>query len=112
MIGAIAGQQGFDPKGKTGASTGIVGTPGTTYSDVLNILGSGYLVGMIIACGGTDGKHYTRLVVDGVVLWDKQDSASGYGGQGQTLMIRFNTSLQIQHRHQTYGWTNATYLLD
>ena len=102
----------FDPKNKTGASTGFVATAGTTYTDLLNITGSGYLIGLIVGCGGTDGKHYTKLVVDGVTLWDKQDSTTGYGAQGQPIFIRFNSSLQIQHKHQTYGWTNAIYLLD
>lgn len=111
MLGGIAGQSGFDSKGKT-VNTISGGTSSTTYADLVNVSGSGYLVSVFNnADGSTQG--WVQIVIDGVTKHDYQMSYSASSG-GFVLLCRFEASLIIRHKKVgTYASeTMVVYLLD
>lgn len=108
MIGAVAGQNGFSPDGKVSGMTTHT-TTSQTMVDVLNISGAGYFLGLTTINWGS-ATPYLNLIIDGV-------NKSGAAINGHTIIgpIRFNTSLQIQHRLDASSSTcrtAITYLLD
>lgn len=92
----------------------------TTYFDVLNISGSGYLLGMHGAAGDDDGVTvWVNLFIDGVQIWNGLNLMNGDDAASRelhiTTPIRFNSSLQIQTKSSgaTAGATlNTKYTLD
>lgn len=115
MIGAIAGQQGFSPDGKTPmvARAQTLGSAGE--QTVLSLTGSGYLIGIST---GAVNNYYLKLVLDGNTLMSIADSVmyAGYGGaNGMPFMMRFESSLLITHKAGTSDksvFTQVMYLLD
>lgn len=94
----------------------------TSMSDVINLVGSGYLLGIEASSryssGG--GQIYYSLNVDGVNVMNARPNVTApasYAYKQHIFMgpIRFNSNLVIQHRtttSATYGITRAFYLLD
>ena len=100
MIGAIAGQQGFDSKGKN-ILTVLTTTTSSSYVDALNIVGKGYLMDVQHAYSGGSGaaQSFMKMVLDGATKFDGQAIGSSYGGSiGLTPICRFESGVKIQHR--------------
>lgn len=114
MLGAVAGQGGFDPSGKTPQITrGKM--IGTTLTEIINVSGSGYLIAAWLWSykGG-----YVDIIVDGVTLLNSsefiQNVAYGAGG-GFTLFFKFCSSIVVKAKNSTAGETvlaAVSYLLD
>ena len=101
MIGAIAGQQGFSPDGKT-LRIEIMQTDSTTYVTVLSVAGSGVLTSFG-AFSGRGGR--LKITIDGVVLFtDKLVSVNNEGGFQFGGFIKFNTSLLIESKSDVAGY--------
>ena len=97
MIGGIAGQGGFDPKGKT-IKINNAGIASTSYVDLVSITGSGYLIS-VSTHSGYKADTRLRVVVDGVEILNGRigtGSTESAGGGDITFMIKFSTSLLIQ----------------
>jgi len=109
MIGGIAGQGGFDSKGKT-LGVAQASTSGTTYVNVLNISGSGYL--MALSQVGTS-TGAVKIVIDGITVFDGSMLNSSYPSN-LALITRFETSLLVQVKgNGTTGQScTGSYLLD
>lgn len=92
----------------------------TTYFDVLNISGSGYLLAMHGAPGDDDGVIvYVNLIIDGITVYSGLNLMNSNDNTSNelhiTTPIRFNSSLLIQTRSSgpTAGATlNTRYTLD
>jgi len=98
----------FDPKNKVSGMTTHT-TTSQTMVDALNISGAGYFLGLTLTNWGS-ATPSLNLIVDGV-------NKSGAAINGHTVVgpIRFETSLQIQHRVDAASSTcrtAITYLLD
>lgn len=103
MIGAIAGQGGL-PNISSKTQNIYSSSTGTTLVDVINLTGSGYLLGIYVASlntynGSGPSNKYLKITIDGVVIYDGNIMSSAtYGSSiGVNLFKRFNTSLRIQH---------------
>ena len=110
MIGGVAGQGMPDiTKKTTNIYTGT--TASTTSVDVVNISGSGYLLGITQACSNTTtaGVVGLKIVVDGVTIIDEA-VWSGNAGSSRYIELfkRFATSLQVAHKISTGGNSNTT----
>lgn len=102
----------FDPKGKT-PLIACASRVGTTYNTILNVTGSGYLIGIMLYA---TNSGYFRVTLDGVVLVDESPLYGGYGAAGGiALTMKFNTSLKVEIKNNTADKSTAgtvAYLLD
>ena len=108
MLGVIAGQGGFDPKGKTAVS-GKLSTTSTAYVTFLSVNGSGYLTG-IGACSD-NSRTYINIIIDGTA---REVYCGRYvGGTGFSPMYRFESSLIVQAKTTAvYVHASAVALVD
>lgn len=111
MLGGIAGQGGFDSKGKT-PMISYNTTGSTSYVNLLSISGSGYLTG--ISGDSGNGLVTLKITIDGVALTEILVSSHNYTIFFSLPMIfRFESSLLIQGKVATDVLKfNASYLLD
>lgn len=111
MIGAIAGQQGFNTIGKTQGMVNVINNT-TSLVDVVNISGSGYLMSANFAC---QAQILADIIIDGVT----KISSAARLVEGQSACIapiwKFNSSLVIKIKTSStaeYACSAVSYVLD
>lgn len=95
----------FDPKNKI-LTTGRYMGNSTSYVDILNITGKGYL--NAIHANTTDAIYYSvRIVIDGV---EKFNGPVGHGDTSFSAspIVRFETSCLVQAKADTSGYILAS----
>lgn len=111
----LADRSGFpDPASKTRGFASATNAL-TTYTDLINISGSGYLIGM---SQSSPEDQYTKIVIDGVTMIDlltAPTSVNKNGAFNLPMMLRFRSSLQIQIKSGSTSYTTigtVSYILD
>lgn len=87
----------FDPKGKT-IQIAKAEFKSATYSNLINITGSGYLI-CVSTHSGYKAASFLRVVVDGVEILNGligTGTTESAGGGDITFMVKFSASLLIQ----------------
>lgn len=106
-------------KNNTPRITYVEASLGTSYANLINITGSGYLTGLSVYLS-TSQTYYIEVVIDGAVLaTEMRVVAASTASDKMTVSIpflhRFNSSLQIRHRanaSSTNVYATCTYTLD
>lgn len=112
MIGAIAGQQGFSPDGKT-PSLGHTGTGSTTYVTLRYIIGSGVLTSLSLQHNNVDVT--LKITIDGVAQPEILSKVFNYiGNLSLVPLVKFESSLLIEGKISAAGntWLDTCILLD
>lgn len=113
MLGGIAGQGGFDSKGKTPYVVGGI-TSATTSNPatLISVSGSGYL--QSVSVGGVTSYGYLSVTIDGVAKCTNLRVSNGSSASGLALNFRFESSLLVKYAgsNTDAAFASASYLLD
>jgi len=92
----------------------------TSYNDVINITGKGYLIEVLQVTNSDDSYNvYAQIIIDGETIYDGYNHARMYAYNGTTKRVwgllllnhRFESSLRVRHRtgSATTLYTTVTY---
>lgn len=113
MLGGIAGQGGFDSKGKTSYIAGTETTNDTgTPATVVSVSGSGYIQG--ISAGASISAVWIWLTIDGVAKATTLQVTNGSSNIALSLNVRFNSSfyVKVAGNNGNLALCQVSYLLD
>ena len=96
-------------------------TVSTSYVDIVNISGNGYLTGISQAVGSaaTAYNGQIKIIIDGSTIYDGDfsfvDPETYSAPQSLSFLLKFKSSLQVQHsvdNADATAMTSVSYALD